>query len=341
MSQRAPNSSAKVSVLLPVRNAAATLAEAVDSLFCQTLTQMEILAVEDGSEDGSLALLHELAATDNRLRVFSQAAQGIVIALNFAAQEASTPFLARMDADDICEPERLAKQLDVMQREPDLAAAGSMVVGFGQVGQGWQRYLDWLNGLQDSEAIHLNLYVESPLAHPSVMIRRSYFEAVGGYREFDGPEDYDLWLRLVESGARLSTVAEPLLRWRDHAGRLTRKNARYRQDAFLQLKVAHLSRGPLADNNRPLIIWGAGRYGKLVGRSLQALGVKISAYLDIDPRKIGRQRRGVDILRPEALGDFVNPLILAAVPVWQAREEIRGRLNAWGYREGADYWAVA
>jgi glycosyltransferase involved in cell wall biosynthesis len=332
---------AKVSVLLPVRNAASTLGEAVESLLRQTLQDLEIIAVEDGSDDESLAILRGLAETDNRLQVFDQKAQGIVMALNFAAQQATAPLLARMDADDICEPERLALQLAVMEREPDLAALGSSVVGFGQVGEGWQRYLDWLNGLKDSEAVHRNLYVESPLAHPSVMMRRTAFEGVGGYREFDGPEDYDLWLRLVEAGGRLSTVAKPLLRWRDHGERLTRKNGRYRKDAFLQLKVEHLSRGPLAAGDRPLIIWGAGRYGKLVGRGLQALGVKITAYLDIDPRKIGRQRRGVDILDPGALAGFENPLILAAVPVWEAREEIRQRLNAWDYREGVDYWAVA
>ena len=192
---------AKVSVLLPVRNAASTLGEAVESLLRQTLQDLEIIAVEDGSDDESLAILRGLAETDNRLQVFDQKAQGIVMALNFAAQQATAPLLARMDADDICEPERLALQLAVMEREPDLAALGSSVVGFGQVGEGWQRYLDWLNGLKDSEAVHRNLYVESPLAHPSVMMRRTAFEGVGGYREFDGPEDYDLWLRLGEAGA--------------------------------------------------------------------------------------------------------------------------------------------
>ena len=133
-----------------------------------------------------------------------------------------------------------------------------------------------------------------------------------------------------------------LLRWRDHPGRLTRTDPRYRADAFARVKALHLGRLPALRAGRPIWIWGAGRHGRQLGRALQREGVALSGYVDIDAAKIGRTRRGCPVHAPGALTNAApRPLVLAAVPVHGARALIRRRLNQLGYAEGRDYICCA
>ncbi|MBW2734763.1 MAG: glycosyltransferase [Deltaproteobacteria bacterium] len=333
----------EVSVLLPVRDGAATLAAALESLASQSHREHEVIVVDDGSQDESIDIVKGFAQRDPRVRLVEPGAVGLVAALNIAAQEARAPILARMDADDICMPYRLRRQLSWLRRRPELTVVGSLVETFGSAADnaGWQRYIKWLNSCRDEERIARELLVESPLAHPSVMMRRGPFESVGGYRDFDGPEDYDLWLRLARAGARFAKVPVVLLRWRDHAQRLTRMDSRYRPEAFLALKIEHLLAGPLKERARPLLLWGAGRDGGRFGRALLARGVAIEAFIDIDPRRIGNTRHGRPVVAPNDITDFEHPMVLVVVPVAGARKLIRGRLTLRGLREGRDYWVCA
>jgi cellulose synthase/poly-beta-1,6-N-acetylglucosamine synthase-like glycosyltransferase len=207
--------------------------------------------------------------------------------------------------------------------------------------EGWRQYEAWLNGRRSNRDIVRDLYVESPLAHPSVLIRRTALEAVGGYRVFDGPEDYDLWLRMAAAGWELAKVPAVLLSWRDHPTRLTRTDPRYRPEAFIRLKAHHLARGPLGAGGRPTWIWGAGRYGRLLARALEPEGIRPEAFIDIDPKKIGRTRRGRPVVAPGGLLQQPTAMVLAAVPVPGARALIRRRLNRMGWVETRDYWCCA
>ena len=330
------------SVLLPVRDAADTVAEAVQSVLGQSLRELELVLVDDGSRDGTRALLRELARTDGRIRLIEQPRRGLVPALQAAARAARGAFLARMDADDRCHPRRLERQLRWLRRRPELGAVGCLVESFSAepLTDGWLAYERWLNGRRSAAEIARDIYVESPLAHPSVTLRRAAYEQVGGYRDFDGPEDYDLWLRLVGAGWQLAKVPAVLLQWRDRPGRLTRRDPRYRPAAFLALKAHHLARGPLARERRPIWIWGAGRLGRKLCQALEAEGIRPAAFVDIDPKKIGRQRRGLPVLPRERLRAG-GVALLVAVPVPGARALIRGQLTRLGLVEGADYWSCA
>ncbi|MCA9668991.1 MAG: glycosyltransferase [Myxococcales bacterium] len=334
-----------VSVLMPVRDAADTVELAVRSVLGQTLGDLELVVVDDGSRDGSVARVCEAAAGDRRVRVIEQPALGLVAALNRAGSEARAPLLARMDADDESLPRRLERQVAAIRAGGEaLAVVSCRVASLGEpLGDGWRRYLAWLDSVRSEEDIARELLVESPLAHPSVLMRRAAFERVGGYRDFDGPEDYDLWLRLAAAGYRFCKVDEMLLRWRDSASRLTREDGRYRPEAFLRCKAEYLARATLARGGagfaRPLVIWGAGRAGRLLGRALEAHGVEIEAFIDIDPNKIGRTRRGRPVHSPEALSDvgLAESFVLAAVPVVGARRLIREHLAGIGRRELDDF----
>jgi hypothetical protein len=133
-------------------------------------------------------------------------------------------------------------------------------------------YVAWQNTLLDHAAIVREIFVESPLVHPSVVMRTKALRALGGYRELDGPEDYDLWLRAHARGLRFAKLEDVLLRWRDSSSRLTRADPRYAPERFMELKLAALAEGPLR-GGREVVVWGAGPIGKAWARRL-AVGQK-------------------------------------------------------------------
>lgn len=335
-------SAPRVSVLLPVRDGEATLRECLRSLAVQTLDDHEVIAVDDHSTDGSREILDDAAAGDRRVRVLANPGRGLVAALNAAASAARAPLLARMDADDICHPERLLRQAVRLDGEPATGVLGTraLLVGGPAPNAGMRSYVEWLNGLLDHEAITRDLYVESPLAHPTVMMRADLLARLGGYRAFDGPEDYDLWLRAHRAGARFAKLAEPLLEWRDGAGRLTRTDPRYAPARFRDLKLRALEAGPLAAG-RPTVIWGAGPVGKGWSRALAARGHRVAAFVEVHPGRLGQRIHGAPVLPVAEAAGAAGALHLAAVGQPGAREEIRRHAAGLGLAEGTDLIAVA
>lgn len=336
----------QVSVLLPCYNAAATLDEAVGSVLGQTLTDLEVVAVDDGSNDDTRRRLEAWASRDRRLRVVGREHTGLIAALNAGIAECRAALIARMDADDRCHPERLARQAALLGEVPSLALAGCLVGGYpsAEVRQGFRVYLDWLNRLVTVGDIRKQIFVESPLPHPTWMVRRAWLERAGGYQDHGWPEDYDLLLRLHLLGAEMAKVPETLFFWREHPTRLTRIDARYSVENFLRCKAHHLVRGPLR-GRETVIVWGAGQMGRRLSKHLLREGAPLAAFVDIDPGKIGGRKRGRPVIAPEDLQALwrasPRPVVLAAVGARGARALIREQLISMGLREGEDWWAVA
>lgn len=334
----------RVSVLLPVHSALPHLGDCLEDLASQTLGDIEVVAVDDGSDDGSGELLEEWSRRDPRFRVLEIERSGLVAALNLGLAHCRAELVARMDADDRCDPRRLELQAARLAAEPELTVVSCRVRHFaeGGVGEGLRRYEEWLNSLVDHEAIVRERFIESPLPHPSVVVRRGALDGVGGYRDHGWPEDYDLWLRLARRGARFAKLTETLVEWRDHGGRLTRTDARYAVERFLACKAHHLLRGPLRGVSH-VILWGAGQTGRRLSKYLKRAAVPIAAVIDIDPAKIGRTLRGYPIRPPEELPQLLRPdsIALAAVSSRGARAKIRRRLEALGLVEAESYWCVA
>lgn len=174
-------------------------------------------------------------------------------------------------------------------------------------------------------------------------------EEVGGYRDCGWPEDYDLWLRIHRAGWRIGNLSDVLYEWTDSPGRLSRRDPRYSSDAFLRCKVHHLCRWFVEHGiTRQVVVWGAGRDGKRLARAWEAERSRceavgkaapgIVAFIDIDPRKIGRSRRRLPILDPDSCRKaFPDAFYLAAVGVTGARGLIRATLTGWGLSEGEDF----
>lgn len=329
-----------ISVVLPFRDAAPTLAETLSSIAAQTHRNFELLAVDDHSADESATVARAFARQDPRVRLVETRGRGLVDALNTGVAEARGPWIARMDADDICHAERFARQLQLVESD-GLDVVGCAVSPYpgDDVTDGMAHYLDWVNGLVEHEQIAREMWVESPMVHPTVTLRTDVLRDVGGYRDGDFPEDYDLWLRLLLAGARFGKVDDALFHWRDQPTRLTRVDSRYSTDAFRRLKVEHLAASLLSAGKCQ--IWGAGPDGKRWLPALEAKGVEVERFFDIDTRKIGgRVRSRVPVVSFRELDAHRGVPLLAAVGVKGARALIRAELSRLGWTEGLDWVAV-
>lgn len=327
---------------MPCRDAATHLPQAIRSLQLQTYRDFEVVALNDGSRDGTGDLLERWAAEDGRVRPVHLRGVGLVEALRAGCELCTGELVARADADDVAHPRRFAEQIGLLSARPELAAVGTHVRYFpwNHVGLGARRYQDWLNGLTEPESLARDIFVECPIAHPTLMIRRAELERVGGYRVSGWPEDYDLILRLHIAGARLANVPRVLHFWREGDGRASRHDPRYSPEAFRLCKIHFLRRSCL-DGHEELSIWGAGRVGKDFARSLVQEGIRVRAFYDIDPRKIGQMIHGVPVRDARDLSDQADAFLLVAVGAAGARAFIRQELTATGLREPADYRCVA
>lgn len=312
------------------------------SLEKQTDPDYEVLAVDDGSRDATPGILAAWARRDGRVTVLRQPARGIVAALEVARSRASGRFLARMDADDVCEPDRLAVQRAFLEGAEGLAGCGARVRYFprARLKGGARRYEAWINRATTPEEVRNAVFVECPLAHPTFFLRADAVAAVGGYRDMGWPEDYDLVLRLWAAGHRLANVPQVLLHWREGAGRLSRNHGSYAPAAFVACKVHHLRRTLLA-GGRPAVVWGSGPVGKTFARALLASGTEVAAFVDVDPRKIGQEIHGAPVLDMDGGRALSGVLHLAAVGQPGARDTVRQALREAGLEEGSDFVAVA
>jgi Glycosyl transferase family 2 len=347
----------KVSVVMPVKNAGATLAPAVKSLLMQTMREFELIIVDDG---GGMCRLKLSVLQDKRVKIITLPSTGIVGALNAGIAAASTPYIARMDADDVCSPRRLELQLAYMENNPDCALLGSRVRKFPRraLKDGMLHYERWLNSVISPEDINRDFFVESPFAHPSVMFRREDFLSLGGYRNMGWPEDYDLWFRFARAGKGMAKLNETLLFWRDTEDRLSRRSGVYSAEKFREVK-AHFLKGWRLKGVSDVQVWGSGPDGKTWAKLLIKNGFQVLQFIDIDRKKVGgracgpvdrprtdQQRhpytrsgstvdRGIPVVWP---GDIIKGVpVLCAVGIKGAREQIRDYLRLEGLREPEEF----
>jgi glycosyltransferase involved in cell wall biosynthesis len=215
-----------VSVVMSVFNGEQYLAEAVESILGQSFDDFEFIVINDGSTDHSAAILESYMNKDTRLRVYHQDNKGIVEALNLGCAIARGKYIARTDADDIAIGDRLMRQVDYMNKNPEIGVLGGAVEIIDPTGRALETHV---NPMDDKDIKSALLRGDCPFWHPSVLMRTNVFVETGGYRKIvNGAEDYDLWLRIGERH-QLANLEAVVLKYRLHPGQVTvlktRKNA--------------------------------------------------------------------------------------------------------------------
>jgi len=279
------NPGTAITVLMPCRDAENTVSLAARSVLRQQGgLDLRLLAVDDGSRDNTLPILEELALKDPRVSVVAQKRSGLVAALNRGLELVETPLIARQDADDVSHPRRLASQLKLLGPAD---VVGCRIRGFPRelVQGGMQRYESWQNRLDTHAEMQEQLWVESPLAHATALMKTRALKDAGAFRQLDGPEDWDLWVRLFKAGRRFEKVPRTLYFWREHEKRATRTDPRLFEDNFRALKLAHLLDGPLQGAGR-VELWSHGRQGRAWADLLSGRESFRFCYRDLNPKPV-------------------------------------------------------
>jgi len=210
-----PTNEVKASVILPIYNGEAYLKQAIDSVLNQTFKDFELLLLNDGSTDSSEEIIDVYLKKDKRCKKFSWQNQGLIKTLNTGIEKAQGEIIFRMDADDICHPERFEKQFQYLESHPDCVALGSRVLLIDEDGMPIKVFSVPI----DHEEIDRENFRGggAAIVHPSVVMRKDALINTGGYRDkYIHAEDIDLFLRLAEQGT-IKNLSDILLEYRQHS----------------------------------------------------------------------------------------------------------------------------
>lgn len=330
----------RVSILLPFRNAAATLDAAIASIVAQTCTDWELLLIDNASTDASHTIAKRWAAKQERVRLTTAPIVGIAHALNSGLSEAQGRYIARMDADDISHPDRLAKQVAFMDAHAEIGVLGTRTTFSTTMekSSGMRWFTHWQNTILSPQEHYVKRFVDAPLAHPTVLFRRELIEQQGGYDTGPLPEDHELWLRWMDAGVRFAKLPEELLRWNDHAQRLSRTHPNYSVDAFFTTKVKWLAKWMKRTlNGRSVIIAGTSPMCRERARLLEAEGIAICAFTDVKPRVVP----GGSFIPHDALPRPGDAFIVSFISQRGTGDRIAAYFRSRGLAEGADFVLAA
>jgi glycosyltransferase involved in cell wall biosynthesis len=331
---------ALVSILLPFRNSAHTLDAAISSIVEQSFDDRELVLIDNASTDESPSIGRHWAGNEPRIRVLHEPRIGIAHALNTGLAHADGGYIARMDADDISHPERLAEQVAYLDAYPEIGVLGTRTrfASSVQESRGMQAFVQWQNALLDPHAHYVKRFVDAPLAHPTVMFRRELVEQFGGYDTGPLPEDHELWLRWMDAGVRFAKLPAELLTWNDHAHRLSRTHSNYSVDAFFSTKVKWLAQWLKRRlNGRPVIIAGTSALCRNRAAMLEAEGIVIGAFTDVRPREVP----GYTFIPHDQLPPAGEAFIVSFISQRGTGDRIAEFLASRGLVEGADFVLAA
>lgn len=326
-----------ISVILPVYNSDQYLKDSIESILNQTYKNFEFIIINDGSTDNSLKIIKEYAQSDNRIKVVSRENKGLVYSLNEGISLAKGEYIARMDSDDISMPQRLEKQLQYMIKNKDVDVLASKVKVFGDEDKSTQAYiLDKYCIDIYEKTIEYNILKENIICHPSVIMKHSYLNKIGGYREkYYCAEDYDLWLRSIKSNFRIRKIDEALVNYRIHKEskvRVENKNYGTLKD-MINIKLDYIEER-LCSKDIKYLIWGASNGGNIT-KDIVEKRFQNSKFIGF----VDKFKEGEFIYKPNELKDIdFNYAFIATQP---GKFEAESILNELGYSAINDYlWTI-
>ncbi len=328
---------------MPVRQWRPSTDAAIASILAQSMKSFELLLI--GQQE--IGQLSDQLPRDPRIRIVPRRRAGIVGALNTGLAEARGHYLARMDDDDIAYPDRLAAQLTHLQGPTGTQLCGGRIRFVDSAGntdtiaRGNREYAQWLNALTSHADILAARFIECPLPHPTLMAHRDIWQRIGPYRDFDGPEDYDLVLRATLAGVRVGKPDAVLLDWQEHPERLTYADSRYRRDAFAacRAQAACDARSGLGlANGRSVWLCGTGRNARQWHDALTREGASVEGFVDLHRHGPQRSKRGKPVISYEQLPERrCDALVIGAVAGPVARAALLDYFGKQQWRSGHEF----
>jgi glycosyltransferase involved in cell wall biosynthesis len=270
---------------MPVKNAENTIEQAIKSILSQSYTDFEFIIVNNQSDDNTETIIRSFS--DLRIVHLQQPKPGLARTLNFALEHANGELVARMDADDVSYINRFEQQVKYLDEHPEIGVVSCLVKhqhdGFDQLG--YALHVEFINSLVTPQQHYINRFAEAPVAHPSVMFRKNLISRYGGYRDFAGPEDYELWLKWLQQGVQFAKVPQTLLTWQDSAHRLSRISGNYHREKFFMLKAQYFAfwwKNKSSPTN--LWVWGYGPTVFKRSAMLENRGIRVHGFIDVKNR---------------------------------------------------------
>ena len=326
----------ELSLIMPFFNAERFIEETLLSLQGQTFSNWELIAIDDFSEDDSLAILQKFAAKDARIKIIQNLEKGIIPALNLAFKNCSGQYISRCDADDIYPAERFTK----MVRQIKVSAPKTVITGMlsyfsdKSVSRAYRKHEAWLNEINISSITWSQIYRECVIASPNWLCSKADLQAIDAFKNLEYPEDYDLVFQWYKHGFQVECLAEISLYWREHPLRTSRLSEDYQQKAFFRLKIKRFLE---IEKFTKLYLWGKGKKAKICASLLIESGLDFS-WMDLKSHK-PTDKEGIPIedFRYTDLSNGAK-LLIGVYPNPAQRRSIEDFLMGQNKIEGKDYW---
>ncbi len=326
-----------VSVILPFYNAKHTLTRAIESIIAQTFSDWELLLINNNSDRESVLIAEKFASEDVKIQLYNEPNQGIAFAINTGLRNAKGRLISRMDADDISYKSRLQKQAKFLQEHHriDVVSCQADFHSDCNKSTGFELFVQWQNQILTPEDHFLNRFIESPLAHPTIMFRKRLIEQYGYYLTDSVPEDYELWLRWMSHGVHFQKIAEPLLLWNDHSHRLSRTHNNYSEEAFHHIRGLYLSQWIMenVDNSRKIVICGSSINIRRKSALLEKYGVSPFGFTDVKEPGAG----SLNFIPLSQINKPENWFLVSFISKRGVGRSIRKYFSKLGFQEGRDF----
>ena len=233
------NTVPKISIIMSVYNGEDYLAETIESVLCQTFTEWEFIIINDCSTDNTSKILTEYASKDKRIKVHTNETNlRLPSSLNKALSLANGRYIARMDADDICMPDRLQKQFDFMESNPhiDISSCRFLTLKNGVYSSGG------CGGKGDSESVNALLLVTNPILHPGIIAKAEVIKELGYDKNCTCTEDMELWTRFVLNNKKIEILSEYLMIYRLHDKQITETTLDKQKNEVIKIQKSYLSK---------------------------------------------------------------------------------------------------
>ncbi|MBW6498122.1 MAG: glycosyltransferase [Bacteroidales bacterium] len=336
-----PETQNLVTILLPFYKEGTELDRAIESITQQTFPHWQLLLISNNGNSTGLNIAQKWVEKDPRIKMLHEPRQGIAHALNTGLQHCKSPYIARMDADDISHPERLVKQFHFLENNPSIDVVCSQTTFQTAIpgSEGFEIFVNWQNSIITPEEHFQYRFIESPIAHPTIMFRKELAEKFGPYSTLPVPEDYELWLRWMDQNVCFYKIPEPLLTWNDHSERLTRTHENYSREAFFQVKCEYLAKWIKRNvpSGKKIVVCGSSRIGRKRAAMLQELGVEIFGFTDVKKRP----NRQVNFIRIPEITQPQPWFLINFIARRGVGQAIREHFSALGFVEGKDFILAA